>query len=98
MPRLRSESELEALRAKAVALDQKIREVAARTKAKREEEDHRRCLLAGRAALEHMEAEPECAFAATLLKLINANVRAVADRSLFGLAPLPKETEAVTVS
>ncbi len=98
MPRRRSESELEALRAKAIELDQRIREVAARDRAKREDDDRRRYHLAGRAALEHMATEPESAFAATLLGLINTNVRGAADRSLFGLSPLPKETEGVTVS
>ncbi len=92
MPRLRSESELEALRAKAVALDQKIRKVAARARAKREEEDHRRYLLVGQAALEHMT--DDSAFAATMMALIDRQARSVPDRALFELPPIAKDQAA----
>jgi hypothetical protein len=84
MPRPRSGSELEALRAQAIELDRKIKEAAARDRAKREAEDQRRYQIAGAAALEHMAAEPQSPFAATLLGLINGRARSVSDRALLG--------------
>jgi hypothetical protein len=89
MPRRRSENELEALRAQAIALDQKIREAAARDRAKRDEAEHRRQVLVGQAALEQMEADSS--FAATMLPLIDRRARAAADRALFDLPPIPRE-------
>jgi hypothetical protein len=89
MPRRRSESELEALRAKAIALDQKIKEVAARERTKRDEADHRRQVLAGQAALEHMGVDQ--AFAAIMMPLIDRRARAAADRALFDLLPISKD-------
>ena len=94
MPRRSSESELEALRTQAAALDRKIKDVAARDRAKRAAEDVRRNLLAGAAALEHMAAEPEGTFAATLLSLINGKIRSASDRALFGLPALAGNGEA----
>jgi hypothetical protein len=88
MPRQRSEDKLEALRARAVELDKKIKEAAAHDRAKRAAEDVRRRLLVGTAALEHMAAAPESPFAATLLGLINDRVRSAADRALFNLPPV----------
>ena len=89
MPRRRPENELEALRAKAIALDQKIRQAAARDRAKRDEADHRRQILVGQAVLEQMEADSS--FAATMLPLIDRRARAAADRALFDLPPISKD-------
>jgi hypothetical protein len=91
MPRPRAGTELEALQAQEVAIQKKIKEVAAREKAKRELEDSRRQQIAGAAALDHMSADPRSPFAATLLGLVNRRARSAADRALFVLAPLPKE-------
>jgi hypothetical protein len=93
MPRHRSENELEALRAQAIALDKKIKETEARDRAKRNADDQRRREIAGAAALEQMAAEPQSAFAATLLSLINREARSAKDRGLFNLPPAPKGSE-----
>lgn len=93
MPRHRSENELEALRAQAVALEKKIKETEARDRAKRNAEDQRRRQIAGTVALEHMAAEPQSAFAATLLGLINGCARSATDRALFNLPSTPKASE-----
>jgi hypothetical protein len=92
MPRRQPGSDLEALRAQAIALDAKIKETAARERTKREAEDQRRRQIAGAAALEHMAAELDGPFAATMLSLINGRARSVADRALFNLPANPKET------
>jgi hypothetical protein len=81
------------LQAQAIELDRRIKEVAAKEKAKREADDHRRNLLAGQAALWRMTTEPQSEFAATLLRLIDERARSVADRALFDLLPLTKNTE-----
>jgi hypothetical protein len=60
MSRRRLGSELEALQAQALALDKKIKETAARERAKREAEEERRRQIAGAAALDVMaSADPE---------------------------------------
>jgi hypothetical protein len=94
MSRPRRESELESLRAQQAALEKKIKEVAARERARQAAEEVRRNLLAGAAALEHMAAEPEGAFAATLLGLVNRKARSASDRALFGLPALAGNGEA----
>jgi hypothetical protein len=91
MPRHRSDTELEALQAQAVALDKKIKEAAARDRVRRETEENRRRMIAGLVALEHMATEPRSAFAATLLGLVNNRARSAADRALFGLSPLSRD-------
>jgi hypothetical protein len=91
MPRQRSENRLEWLRQQALALDAQIKAETVKERAKRDAEDQRRWLIAGAAALELMAAEPDSAFAATMLSLIDQRARSVADRALFNLAPLPKE-------
>jgi hypothetical protein len=93
MPRHRSENELEALRAQAIALEKKIRETEARDRAKRNADEQRRRQIAGAAALEHMAAEPQSAFAATVLGLINGRARSAPDRALFNLPAIPKTSE-----
>jgi hypothetical protein len=89
MPRQRSESQLETLRAQASALDQKIKEVAARERAKRDEADHRRQILVGQAVLYQMEVDS--AFAAAMMPLIDRRARAATDRALFDLPPVSKD-------
>jgi len=81
------------LQAQAIELDRRIKEVAAKEKAKREADDHRRNLLVGQAALWRMTTEPQSEFAATLLLLINERARSVADRALFNLPPLTMNTK-----
>jgi hypothetical protein len=90
MPRPRSGSELDALKAQQAALEKRIREVAARERARKATQDVRRNLLAGGIALDHMAAEPRSSFAATMLSLLNDAVRSAADRELFNLPPIPK--------
>ncbi len=87
MPRLRSGSELASLEAQREALERKIKEVAAREKAKKAAEDHRRWLLAGQAAVEQMQAAPDSEFFRSMLGLLDRHARSAADRALFGLPP-----------
>ena len=89
MPRPRSDNELESLEAQREALEQKIKEVAAREKAKKAAEDHRRWLLAGQVAVQQMQAAPESEFFKVMMRLLDAHARSAADRALFGL-PSPK--------
>ena len=86
MPRPRSANELEALQAQRDALERKIKEVAAREKAKKAAEDHRRWILAGQAAVQHMQAAPGSEFFNTMMRLLNEHARSASDRSLFGLS------------
>jgi hypothetical protein len=88
MPRPKSENELEALRAQAAALEQKIKEVAAREKAKKAAEDHRRWVLAGQVAIQQMQAAANGEFFKTMMGLLNEHARSAADRALFGLPPV----------
>lgn len=92
MSRLRSDSMLESLKAKAIALDKRIREAAAKEKIKNEAAAHRRNVLAGEAALHYAATEGQTDFAAQLLRIIDDRARSAADRKLFGLAPIPKES------
>lgn len=85
MPRPRNENALEALEAQREALDRKIKEVAAREKAKKAAEDHRRWLLAGQVAVQRMQDAPGSDFFNTMMGLLNEHARSAADRSLFGL-------------
>jgi hypothetical protein len=89
MPRLRSENELESLEAQREALERKIKEVAAREKAKKAAEDSRRWLLAGQVAVEQMQAVPESEFFKVMMRALDQQARSAADRALFGL-PSPK--------
>lgn len=85
MPRLKSGSELDSLRAQAAALEQKIKEVAAREKAKKAAEDHRRWQIAGQVAVQEMMNAPEGETARRLRALLDKHARSAADRALFGL-------------
>jgi len=89
MPRPRADTELESLEAQREALDRKIKEVAAREKARKAAEDHRRWLLAGQAAVQHMQAVPDSEFFKTMMSLLNEHARSASDRSLFGLRSKP---------
>jgi hypothetical protein len=89
MPRPRSESELELLEAQREALDRKIKEVAAREKAKKAAEDNRRWLLAGQVAVQKMQDEPNGEFFNVMMRALEKHARSAADRALFGL-PSPK--------
>lgn len=85
MPRLRSANELENLEAQKEVLERRIKEVAAREKARKAADDHRRWLLAGQAAVQHMQAAPQGEFFKTMVGLLNEHARSAADRALFGL-------------
>jgi hypothetical protein len=86
MPRPRLASELESLEAQRETLDRKIKEVAAREKARKAAEDHRRWLLAGQAAVQRMQADPNGEFFKTMMNLLDEHARSSADRKLFGLS------------
>ena len=88
MSRLRSENQLESLEAQREALDRKIKEVAAREKAKKAAEDHRRWLLAGQVAVQQMQAAPGSEFFKQMMGLLERHARSAADRLLFGLPAL----------
>jgi hypothetical protein len=85
MPRPRSGSELESLRAQAQTLEQRIRAVAAREKAKQAQEDHRRWQMAGQCAVLKMQTEPDGEFFKTMMGLLDRHARSASDRALFGL-------------
>jgi hypothetical protein len=89
VPRPRSESELELLEAQREALDRKIKEVAAREKAKKAAEDNRRWQLAGQVAVQQMQAAPEGEFFKVMMHALEKHARSASDRALFGL-PSPK--------
>jgi hypothetical protein len=86
MPRPRSGNELKALEAQREELERKIKEVAAREKARKAAEDHRRWLLAGQVAVQQMQAAPNSDFFKTMMGLLNEHARSASDRGLFGLA------------
>lgn len=88
MPRPKSESELELLEAQREALERKIREVTAREKARRAQEDHRRWQLAGQCAVREMLAKPDSDFFRVMMSLLDATARSASDRALFGLPTL----------
>jgi hypothetical protein len=88
MPRPRSGTELESLEAQREALERKIKEVAAREKAKKAAEDNRRWLLTGQVAIQQMQAAPEGEFFQTIMALLDEHTRSAADRALFGLPAL----------
>jgi hypothetical protein len=85
MPRLRSENVLETLEAQREALELKIKKVAAYEKTKKAAEDNRRWQLAGKAAVEHMQADPSGSFCKTMMSLLDHHARSASDRKLFGL-------------
>lgn len=92
MARPKSGNELESLRAQAAALEQKIKEVAAREKAKKAADDHRRWLLAGQAAVQMMQETPDGAFFRALMDRLDRHARSASDRALFGL-PAPSAAD-----
>jgi hypothetical protein len=89
MPRPRSGTELESLEAQREALERKIKEVAAREKAKKAAEDNRRWQLAGQVAVQQMQAAPDGEFFKVMMRALEQHARSASDRALFGL-PSPK--------
>jgi hypothetical protein len=85
MPRPRSEDELESLKAQAAVLEEKIKEVAAREKARKAAEDHRRWLLAGQVTIQIMQDAPDSEFFRTVMKALDRVAKSTSDRVLFGL-------------
>jgi hypothetical protein len=85
MPRPRSGTELESLEAQRDALERKIKQVAAREKAKKAAEDHRRWLLAGQIAVQQMQAAPDSDLFKLMMGLLDG-LRSASDRKLFGLS------------
>ena len=67
------------------ALDARIKQLEARSKAQARRDDARRKIIAGALALEHAERDEE--FGRTLNRLIGRFVTRPQDRALFGLAP-----------
>jgi hypothetical protein len=97
MARPRTETALDTLRQQQIELAKRIAAAAAAARERAKQDEQRRRAIAGAAALEHMAAEPQGPFAATLLGLINRYARSAADRALFNLPPLRKEpTDPVT--
>jgi hypothetical protein len=86
MPRPRSENELESLRAQAAALDQKIKDIAARDRARKAAEDHRRWLLAGQVAVQMMQEAPDGDVFTQIMRALDRHLKSASDRALFGLA------------
>jgi hypothetical protein len=90
MARQKSADELETLRQQHIELAKRIKQAEVKQRQKDKADDARRYLLAGTAALDHMKAEPDTAFASTLLGLIDARAKGAADRALFGLPRQPE--------
>jgi hypothetical protein len=86
MPRPKFGEELQSLEAQREALDRRIKEVAAREKAKKAAEDSRRWILAGQVAVQQMQVAPESEFFKTMMSLLNEHARSASDRGLFGLS------------
>jgi hypothetical protein len=86
MPRPKFGEELQSLEAQREALDRKIKEVAARDRARRAQSDTRRWILAGQAAVQQMQADPGGQFFKTMMGLLNEHARSASDRGLFGLS------------
>jgi hypothetical protein len=89
MARTDSKSQLEALRQQQLALAQKIKDAEAKEKKKQREDNERRKLLAGTAALAELAAHPDSPFAGTLLARLSAALKRPADRALFPGLPSP---------
>jgi hypothetical protein len=87
MPRQKSGTELESLRAQEQALQERIRQVEARDKANKARDDTRRWQLAGQVAVQHMQALPESEFFKAMMSGLNEHARSASDRALFGLSP-----------
>lgn len=85
MARPKRESALESLHAQREEIERKIKKVAAREKARKAADDHRRWLLAGQIAVQEMMDTPEGETARRLLALLDKHARSAADRALFGL-------------
>jgi hypothetical protein len=85
MPRPRSHDEVEHYEAELAAAAKKLEDAKARFKARKASEDHRRWLLAGQAAVAHMQSATDSDFFKTMMGLLNDHARSAADRSLFGL-------------
>jgi|HubBroStandDraft_3_1064219.scaffolds.fasta_scaffold00850_5 hypothetical protein len=87
MPRQKSGTELESLRAQEQALQKRIREAEARDKANKARDDSRRWQLAGQVAVQKMQASPEGEFFKAMMDGLNEHARSASDRALFGLSP-----------
>lgn len=93
----RSKSEtLNDLRSRKIELENKIKDLAAQERAASAQREVRKKMVVGAVALDHWGSAPESSFAATLLGLLNENVRGSADRALFNLPPLTKKESAPT--
>lgn len=91
MPRPRTHDEVEHYEAELAAIAKKLEEAKARSKARKAAEDHRRWLLAGQAAVQHMQAAPDSEFFKTMMSLLDEHARSASDRSLFGLGSKPSD-------
>jgi hypothetical protein len=89
MSRINSKSQLEALRQQQLAIAQKIKDAEAKEKQKQREDNERRALLAGAAALAELQQNPDSPFAATLLARLSFALKRPADRALFPALPSP---------
>jgi hypothetical protein len=89
MPRPKSEDEVELLEAQLADLSKKLDDAKARFKARKAQEDHRRWLLAGQVAVQHMQGEPGGQFFKTMMGLLDQHARSASDRALFGLTSKP---------
>jgi hypothetical protein len=94
MSRMNSKSQLEALRQQQLAIAQKIKDAEAKEKQKQREDNERRALLAGAAALAELQQNPDSPFAATLLARLSFSLKRPADRALFPALPLQVPEEA----
>jgi hypothetical protein len=86
------------LRRQHIELAKRIKQAEEKQRQKDKADDARRYLLAGAAAVDHMKAEPDTAFASTLPGLIDARVKGAADRALFGLPALKRRKDPAGVN
>jgi hypothetical protein len=83
MARLKSGTELEALRHQQIELAKKIREAEAKARAKEKADTERREILAGRVVLQHIAANPHDDIALAVVAMLNAAIVRPAERELF---------------
>lgn len=94
MARLKSGTELDALRRQQIELAQRIKEAEAKARQKEKADTDRRELLAGRAVLAHLAAHPDDKSNKAILSILQAASFRAADRPLFAAILSPTDAPA----
>lgn len=93
MEKSNEQSRLWKLKQKASQLDAKIKLIEARQKSQARKNETRKKIIAGALALHHAENNPEDLFSIKLFRLLNEYVVKPYERNLFGLPPLPENSQ-----